>query len=370
MSENLYNKYRPKTLNEVFGRTTLVKEYKKRFKENKISHNNYFEGLTGTGKTTIMRIIAKSILCKDKDVEGNACNVCEMCRTIDNERISHNYFEYNASNLNIEAVRDLEESASKRPIGEYSIKVYVIDEMQELNKNKVAEKNMLKLLEKQNDYTYFLLGTMDSSKVVSAIKDRGTYYKLKPFTFQDIALYLEYICKKENVIIDTKDKAETLVTIAQSSSGSMRKAVGFLERAINSELWTAKELLDELDIISNSSIACIINYIFAGDPKAVELEINKEVLDSLRYTLMLCYKRINGVNLNPYQKSQIKDININKYHLESLLNSLNDLFKYPYIYNDLIEFHILQVVSKIKSGMSMMEAKSSPEIKTRRVPRA
>ncbi len=350
MSENLFSKYRPHLINEVFGHEKIVKELKKRFKESSIPHAILLSGFTGTGKTTLIRIIAKSILCQNKDAEGNSCNKCEMCQTIDKEKLSNIYFELNASNIGIDDMREIDESAGKRVLGKYTTKIFVIDEMQELSsKNKAAEKNILKILEKPSDNVYFILGTMDASKVSTAIKNRCVHYKLSSLSFQDITKYLEYICKSENIKIDTTDKAQTLITIAQNSSGSMRTSVSYLERVIYSDIWNANELLKELDIISDTNAIIIINHILNGDIRAFEYEINEEVLKKIKYLLMLYYKKINGVTLNGWQQGQIREIVCkDKNDLEILFEIINQLSTYPYVYTDLIEYHFLQVVNKIK----------------------
>ncbi len=350
MSENLYSKYRPHNLNDVFGHEKIIKELKKRFKENSIPHAILLSGMTGTGKSTLCRIIAKSILCQNKDEKGSSCNTCEMCQVIDKEKVSNIYFELNASNLGIDDMREIEESAGRRILGKYNIKVFVIDELQELSsKNKAAEKNILKILEKPSEHVYFILGTMDASKVSTAIKNRCVSYKLNALPFQEISKYLEFICKSENVIIDTIEKANTLITIAQNSNGSMRTAVSYLERVIYSELWNASDLLKELDIISDTDAIIIINYILNGNVKAFEYKIDEEVLKKIKYLLMLYYKKINNVELNAWQLGQIKEIVSDKYNIELFLNRLNELSNYPYLYPDLIEYYVLQVINTIKT---------------------
>lgn len=367
MAQNLFAKHRPKNLDTVFGHNTVIKELKKRFKENSIPHAILLSGFTGTGKTTLIRIIAKSILCQNKDENGYGCGICDICTIIDNEKLSYNYFELNASNLGIDEMRDIEESTSKRVLGQYNIKIFVIDEMQELSKSKAAEKNLLKVLEKPNDNVYFILGTMDAYKVNTAIKNRCVHYKLNPLSFQDITKCLDFICKQEGILVDTKEKAETLITIAQNSLGSVRTAISYLERVIYSDIWNAQELLKELDIIADDEIINIINYIFAGDMRAFKFEMNEEVFKRVRYLTLLYYKLINGVELEHWQKNTLRNIVCeNKYAVEGLLEHLNELAKYPYIYTDLIEFYFLKFTKQAMCALSFKSAKDPEENKIRR----
>jgi DNA polymerase-3 subunit gamma/tau len=318
-------------------------------------------GISGTGKTTLIRIIAKSILCQHKDENGSSCNKCEMCQIIDKEKLSNVYFELNASNLGIDDMRDIEESADKRVLGMYDIKIFVIDEMQEMSRNKAAEKNILKILEKPSNNVYFILGTMEANKVNSAIKNRCVHYKLSNLTSDEIVKCMHSICKNEDVKINTPEKVQTLITIANNSSGSMRTAISYLERAIYSELWNTSDLLKELDIISDQDIAIIVNFILAGNVKALDYTINEEVLKKIKYVLMLCYKKLNGVELNGYQNGRIREINnLDKNGVLKVINKLNELSVYPYTYPDLIEFYILQAINEVKEFYDKLLQEEKP----------
>lgn len=80
-------KYRPKSLNEIIGHGRIILELKERSKNNNFSFATLFSGRTGTGKSSVARIIAKNILCSNKSTEGDSCNKCTVCNTIDNDKL-------------------------------------------------------------------------------------------------------------------------------------------------------------------------------------------------------------------------------------------------------------------------------------------
>lgn len=242
----LYNQYRPSSLSGVIGHDKTIKALIKRTKENDIPKRILFTGITGIGKTTLMRIVGKNILCNNKDKDGNSCNQCEICNAIDNEQMNSFYTESNASNLNIDEVRKLVQDAEMKSFSQAKAKVFVIDEIQEMTKAKAALNNLLKPLEKEYKNVYFILGTMSPKDVPTSIKNRCATYDLKPIAIDEISKQLYSICNKENIKIDTEEKANVLITIADNSYGSMRTAVSYLERVIDSELWTVSEVIKEL----------------------------------------------------------------------------------------------------------------------------
>ena len=368
MSENFGVKYRPNNLDEIFGHTTTIKDIKKHFAENSIPDVVLISGYPGTGKTTLLRIIAKAASCLDKDGKGNPCNKCEICTTIDSGKMSYIFFEKNASDIQIDNAREIKEMVERKPFGKYNKRIFIIDEIQEFSKNKAALNDLLKILEKTYSNAHFLFATSDMTKVPITIKRRSLFYKLNSLSFQDITRYLEYICKSENVKIDNVEKANTLIAIAQNSNGSMGLAANYLMRVIYSELWNKDELLKELDIISDTDAIVIINYILEGNVKAFEYKIDEEVLKKIKYLLMLYYKKINGVELNGWQLGQVKEIVCDdKNKIFIILEKLNELSNYPYIYPDLIEFYVLCAINKIKSHIQQNNFTDNINEKPRRV---
>lgn len=342
----LYNDYRPLLLDQVVGQDTTIKALKKRFKENNLPRVILLEGITGIGKTTLDRIIGKHILCNNKDEEGNSCNTCEICKAIDNEIKNSFYFEKNCSNMNIDETRELEKDAEIKSFSQSKAKVFVLDEVQEMKKSSAALNSLLKLLEKDNKNCYFILSTMASRDVPPAIRNRCTTYSLKPISLGDISKHLYNICIKEGIQIDNEEKANVLLTITDSSYGSMRSAVSYLERVIDSELWTVKQVIEELEIISTSSIVESINNLFEGKSEALNIQYTKELIDKFRQILSTIFKYKSGVDLPPWQLQQLKGINknIELPQIEKALDRLFELNKFTYLTQELIDFTLLKIL--------------------------
>ena len=341
----LYNKYRPNSLTTIIGHSATVKDLQKRSKNNTLPRVMLFSGITGIGKTTFFRIISKNIICNDRDENGNSCNVCNICKTIDNEKISNFYFEINASSLNIDEVRTLIENAEVKSFSNAKAKIFVIDEVQEMKKSQAALNALLKPIEKEYKNVYFIFGTMDDKQVPKAILNRCTVYKLKPHTLEDISKQLYSICNLENVKIETEEQANVLVTLAENSYGSLRQAISYLERVINSELWTTKEVNKELGLVSASELNQKINSLFKGRSDAFEIVYSEDLINTIRYMFGAMYKKLSDVPVEGWQLEKLTGIDrsITIKQVEHALNKLFDLNKYPYINQEIIDFTLVDI---------------------------
>jgi DNA polymerase III subunit gamma/tau len=347
MAENLFSKYRPLTFDEIVGHDKIKHEFIQRAKDNNWSQAIMISGKTGTGKGCFEKIIAKTILCSSKHENNNPCSLCEPCQTVINEKVSQYYYMFNASNLGIDEMRSIEEVVAKKVLSSIQTKIIVVDELQELGSNQRALKSILKILEKPIKNVHFLLMAMDESKIPTALKNRCVHYRLKDLSFDDISKRLYEICVKENIEITTKEKASTLITLAQNSDGSMRTAISYLERCIYSELWNPDTVLSELGIVSNDTIGLMINKLMQGDITIFEQEITKDILDKIRWVLNLYYKHQSGVKLNQYHKSFISSIKeVKESRVASAIDTLNKLTYFPYINQELIDFSVVEIIRK------------------------
>ena len=204
---------------------------------------------------------------------------------------------------------------------------------------------------------------MDDSKINKAIKDRCVTYNLQKLSIEDISSNLYSICQKENVTIDTEEKANVLLTIAESVDGSMRGALSYLERVLDSDIWSIDELKKELNIISNKDIVEAINCLLTGNIQVLETKFTKEIIDRLRYTLNLVFKKLSNVELNQYERTQLAGIS-KSITIENCIiayEELNKLFTYAWTPNDLIEYTLIRIVQRIQE--SKKENKNSKEAK-------
>lgn len=350
MAENLFSKHRPLTFDQIYGHDKIKKEFIKRASEDNFPQAILISGKTGTGKNCFEKIISKTILCSHKE-NNSPCNVCEQCQTVIQEKISQYYYLFNASNLGIDEMRSIEEIASKKALSTVQRKVIVVDELQELGSQQKSLKAILKILEKPAKNVYFILLCMDESKIPAALKNRCVHYKLNDLSFEDISKNLYGICKNENIKIDSQDKANTLITIAQNSDGSMRTAISYLERCIYSELWNPNEVLDELGIISTENLSSIINKLLSGDTSIFENNITKDVLEKIRWILNILFKNVNKVSLNGYQKSCITGIKpIASENIFNTIDKLNKITFFPYISQELIDFTLIDILNNNKAS--------------------
>lgn len=335
---------RPNNINNVVGHKLIKNELKNRLKNEDFSQVVLFEGITGTGKTTLTKILSKSILCQSKDNNGNACNECFICKTVDENKPNLGfYLEENGSNLSIDRLREIEEglnnSMAMSPVKK---RVVIFDEIQEIANQRIM-KNILKMLENKYTDTYFILGTMDSSKISDAILNRSVKYHLKPIGDEDIYLALKDVCGGLGVELD-ENKKQVLKTLSESSDGSMRTAISYLERVVKSEIWDETELCGELNLVSNDSLIKIVNGVLTGNFKGLNLyQVDNKILDRIKEIFLNLYKRECGLYLPKKGVELIKKVVKPKsvVFLQNVLDRLFETQKYVYLTNSFIAYTLI-----------------------------
>ena len=220
MYQALYRKYRPKTLDDVYGQDVIVKIIKNSILNNQISHAYLFAGPRGTGKTSIAKIFAKIINCENP-IDCKPCGECVSCTQKNNSDI----IEIDAaSNNGVDEIRELRNKVNLLPAyGKY--KVYIIDEVHMLTQG--AFNALLKTLEEPPAHVIFILATTDPHKVIETILSRCQRLDFKKISTEAIVENLSVIAEKEKINVDK----EALIEIAKLADGGMRDSVGMLDQA-------------------------------------------------------------------------------------------------------------------------------------------
>ncbi|MDR2365828.1 MAG: DNA polymerase III subunit gamma/tau [Zoogloeaceae bacterium] len=220
----LARKWRPRKFSTLVGQEHVVRALTHALNEKRLHHAYLFTGTRGVGKTTIARILAKSLNC-EAGVSADPCGRCSACQAIDVDRFP-DYLEMDAaSNRGVDDMAALLERAIYAPVqGRY--KVYMIDEAHMLSGH--AFNAMLKTLEEPPEHVKFILATTDPQKIPVTVLSRCLQFNLKQMPVAAIVQHLTTTLNAEGASFDV----EALQEIARAAAGSMRDALSLLDQAI------------------------------------------------------------------------------------------------------------------------------------------
>ena len=260
---SLARKWRPQTFADLVGHDYAARALQNAVRQNRLHHAFLFTGTRGVGKTTLARIVAKMVNCRDIQ-DGEPCLQCDLCQQIAAGRMLDVVELDAASHTQVEKMRDLLESAAYPPT-QGKCKVFIIDEAHMLSKSAFAA--MLKTLEEPPDYLKFVLATTDAEKLPPTIMSRCLCFALRPLERRQIAEQLTKVLKAENCNPDEAAVGE----IARLARGSMRDALSILEQALNHsggelEADAVRRIVGEADA---GLIADILRKIAAADAAAL-----------------------------------------------------------------------------------------------------
>ena len=225
----LARKYRPRRFSEMVGQEHVVQALGNALRQGRLHHAYLFTGTRGIGKTTVSRILAKSLNCIGPDGNGGItdepCGACSTCTAIDADRYI-DYIEMDAaSNGGKEEIKDLIERAAYKPgIGRF--KVFMIDEAHQLSKD--AFNALLKTLEEPPEYLKFVLATTDPEKILPTVLSRCLQFNLRPMAPATVREHLAHVLSAEGIAHD--DGALRL--LARAARGSMRDGLSLTDQAI------------------------------------------------------------------------------------------------------------------------------------------
>ena len=255
----LARKWRPKSFDTLVGQDHVVRALTNALEQNRLHHAYLFTGTRGVGKTTLARILAKSLNC-DTGITAKPCGVCVACMGIDSDRFV-DYIEINAaSTRGIDDVRSLLEQATYAPT-QGRFKVFMLDEVHQLTKE--AFNALLKTLEEPPAHVKFILGTTDPQKVPVTVLSRCLQFNLRQMAGTTIISHLQNILGQENIPY----QATALHLIARAASGSMRDALSLTDQAIayGSQSVNEAEVRAMLGAIDQSYLFELLNALLAND---------------------------------------------------------------------------------------------------------
>lgn len=218
-------KYRPTIFEEVLGQTHVVQTLTNAIARQRVAHAYVFSGMRGVGKTTVARILAKSLNC-EKGATSQPCGTCPSCVEITRGN-SVDVIEIDgASNTGVDDVRELRENVKFAPFhGSY--RVYIIDEVHMLSNS--AFNALLKILEEPPSHAVFIFATTEVHKIPATILSRCQHFTFRRISRLEIISQLRHVATQTGVTVEDR----SLSVLARTSEGSMRDALSLLDQAVS-----------------------------------------------------------------------------------------------------------------------------------------
>jgi DNA polymerase-3 subunit gamma/tau len=277
----LARKWRPRNFSTLVGQEHVVRALTHALSEQRLHHAYLFTGTRGVGKTTIARILAKSLNC-EIGITATPCGTCSACQEIDSGRFVDLLEVDAATNTRVDEMRQLLENAVYAPTrGRF--KVYVIDEVHMLSNS--AFNAMLKTLEEPPEHVKFILATTDPQKIPVTVLSRCLQFNLKQMPALAITKHLGHILQAEGIPYE----APALTLVARSASGSMRDALSLLDQAIAHGAGKVEEaqVRSMLGTVDQDYLFSILEALQAGDASAL-LQVAADLgIRSLSYSSAL-----------------------------------------------------------------------------------
>lgn len=307
-----YRKYRPENFDQTIGQDHILTVLKNAVTQSKISHAYLFTGPRGTGKTSVARILAKTINCQNRK-DYNPCGKCPVCIGIAEDRVMDLIEIDAASNRGIDEMRDLREKVKFSPT-EANFKVFIIDEVHMLTKE--AFNALLKTLEEPPEHAIFILATTEINKVPATIISRCQRHDFKRITMHDLETRLSEVAKKEKIIISD----DALETIAETSEGGLRDAISLLDQLASIGLSKIEESDVEaiLGLAPHKMVSEFVSSVLSGDSRGaikiiekastsgIDLVIfTKSAIDLVRKLLLV---KLAGPEMIEGTKEQVEEL--------------------------------------------------------------
>ena len=255
----LARKYRPQAFDQVIEQEHITRTLSNAIAADRIAHAILFSGPRGTGKTTVARILAKAMNCKEGPTPV-PCNDCRSCKEITAGHAVDVFEIDGASNNSVDQVRELRENIKYMP-AHSTFKIYIIDEVHMLSA--AAFNALLKTLEEPPAHILFMFATTESHKIPITILSRCQRHDLRRIHLDSILSHMAWICRQENFTISEL----SLGVIAREAGGSMRDALSLLDQIMSCsrEALTHEQVLDLLGVIDRKLIYDLAQAVIDAD---------------------------------------------------------------------------------------------------------
>ncbi len=256
----LARKSRPTRFSEVVGQKPVVRTLQNALTQDRVAHAMIFSGVRGVGKTTLARIMARTLNCEQDSSQAEPCNECRSCKEISSGSSIDLVEIDGASNRGIQEIRELKENIRFMPTGS-RYKIIIIDEVHMLTTE--AFNALLKTLEEPPEHVYFMFATTESHRVPVTILSRCQRYELKRITSSELADHFKKIAEDEKVEMDQ----EALSMIVREASGSVRDGLSLLDQVFSycGDTVKGKDVTDMLGLVSQESISSISVALLEGN---------------------------------------------------------------------------------------------------------
>ncbi len=290
-------KYRPQTFDDVVGQPHVTTTLTNAISSDRVAHALLFTGPRGTGKTTIARILAKAMNCKNGPTPV-PCNTCKICTDIIDGHCTDVFEIDGASNNSVDQIRDLRENVTYMP-SSAPYKIYIIDEVHMLST--AAFNALLKTLEEPPDHVMFIFATTEVHKIPVTILSRCQRHDLGRISLPLISGHLQTLCEQEGFSVENR----SLDIIAQEADGSIRDALSLLDRVLSSAVTPKIEhqtVLDGLGILDRQILHDMSTAIFEKNgAQLIEMleNINDSGIDLKKYysDLIVHFRNLNVIKI-------------------------------------------------------------------------
>ena len=268
----LARKYRPQTFEQVVAQSHITRTLTNAISADRVAHAILFSGPRGTGKTTVARILAKAMNCKDGPTPV-PCNACRSCHEITAGNAADVFEIDGASNNSVDQVRELRENVKYMP-AHSPYKIYIIDEVHMLST--AAFNALLKTLEEPPSHVMFMFATTEPHKIPITILSRCQRHDFRRIDLNSISRHMASLCRQEGIEIPE----ESLGLIAREAGGSMRDGLSLLDQIMTCAQGpiTHEQVLDILGIVDRKAIFDLSEAILNADIPAV-LNLLDEIYD-------------------------------------------------------------------------------------------